>query len=95
MSSTEKQEPIRKCFRSLEYIFKFIIESRLLFSRATGGQYEESFQRDLFAVFSALNSMLTISYDIILQTQVNKAPGYFILWSETEDWKEKEMRFTI
>uniref|UniRef100_A0A8D9BP44 Dedicator of cytokinesis protein 3 n=1 Tax=Cacopsylla melanoneura TaxID=428564 RepID=A0A8D9BP44_9HEMI len=82
VSSTEKQEPIRKCFRSLEYIFKFIIESRLLFSRATGGQYEESFQRDLFAVFNALNSMLTISYDIILDTQIALLDGISAVYDE-------------
>ena len=38
VTSTERQEPIQKCFRSLEYIFKFVIQSRSLFSRATGGK---------------------------------------------------------
>lgn len=70
VSSTDKQEPIQKCFRSLEYIFKFIIQSRLLFSRATGGQYEDSFKKDLYNVFTALNNMLAMSSDIILPTQV-------------------------
>lgn len=70
VSSTDKQEPIQKCFRSLEYIFKFIIQSRLLFSRATGGQYEDSFKKDLYNVFTALNKMLAMSSDIILPTQV-------------------------
>ncbi|XP_021925130.1 dedicator of cytokinesis protein 3 isoform X3 [Zootermopsis nevadensis] len=70
VSSTDKQEPIQKCFRSLEYIFKFIIQSRLLFSRATGGQYEDSFKKDLYSVFTALNKMLATSSDVILPTQV-------------------------
>lgn len=70
VSSTEKQEPIQKCFRSLEYIFKFIIHSRLLFSQSTGGLYEDNFRRDLLLVFSALNKMLTVTYDVILPTQV-------------------------
>jgi hypothetical protein len=70
MSSTDKQEPIQKCFRSLEYIFKFIIQSRLLFARATGGQYEDSFKKDLYNVFTALNKMLAMSSDVILPTQV-------------------------
>ncbi|CAG2063574.1 unnamed protein product, partial [Timema podura] len=69
VSSTEKQEPIQKCFRSLEYIFKFIIQSRLLFARATGGQYEDNFKKDLYNVFTALNKMLSSSYDVILPTQ--------------------------
>lgn len=67
----DKQEPIQKCFRSLEYIFKFIIQSRLLCARATGGQYEDSFKRDLYNVFNKLNKTLTISYDVILPTQVS------------------------
>ncbi|KAJ1522281.1 hypothetical protein ONE63_002583 [Megalurothrips usitatus] len=70
VSSAEKQEPMQKCFGSLEYIFKFIIESRLLFSRATGGAYEDSFRRDLFMVFNALTKMLGTSYEVILPTQV-------------------------
>ncbi|XP_046744108.1 dedicator of cytokinesis protein 3 isoform X1 [Diprion similis] len=70
VTAAEKQEPIMKCFRSLEYIFKFIIQSRLLFSRATAGQYEDSFKRDLYCVFAALNKMLSISSDVVLLSQV-------------------------
>ncbi|XP_015607824.1 dedicator of cytokinesis protein 3 isoform X2 [Cephus cinctus] len=69
-TAAEKQEPIMKCFRSLEYIFKFIIQSRLLFARATAGQYEDSFKRDLYCVFAALNKMLSIPYDMVLLSQV-------------------------
>ncbi|XP_031345086.1 dedicator of cytokinesis protein 3 isoform X3 [Photinus pyralis] len=68
--STDKQEPIQKCFKSLEYIFKLIIQSRMLFSRATGGQYEDSFRRDLQSVFSALNNMMGIATSVIIPTQV-------------------------
>ena len=70
VTATEKQEPIKKCFRSLEYIFKFIIESRLLFARATGGQFEDNFKMDVLGVFAVFNKMLTQSYDKILPTQV-------------------------
>jgi len=59
-----------KCFRSLEYIFKFIIQSRLLFARATAGQYEDSFKRDLYCVFAALNKMLGIPYEMVLLSQI-------------------------
>ncbi|XP_050303860.1 dedicator of cytokinesis protein 3 isoform X2 [Anthonomus grandis grandis] len=68
--SFEKQEPIQKCFKSLEYIFKLIIQSRLLFSRATGGHFEDSFRRDLYSVFSSLNHMLKINHPHIINTQV-------------------------
>ncbi|KAJ8941123.1 hypothetical protein NQ318_007705 [Aromia moschata] len=67
--SFEKQEPIQKCFKSLEYIFKLIIQSRLLFSRATGGHFEDNFRRDLFSVFTSLNKMLTINDNHIINTQ--------------------------
>lgn len=71
VGATDKQEPILKCFRSLESIFKFIVESRLLFSRANHGQYEESFSRDLYAVFAALNSVLAATAHSVLATQVS------------------------
>lgn len=70
VTAAEKQEPIMKCFRSLEYIFKFIIQSRLLFARATAGQYEDSFKRDLHCVFAALNKMLCIPYEMVLLSQI-------------------------
>lgn len=70
VTAAEKQEPIMKCFRSLEYIFKFIIQSRLLFARATAGQYEDSFKRDLYCVFAALNKMLGIPYEMVLLSQI-------------------------
>lgn len=70
MTTSERPEPIQKCFSSLEYIFKFIIQSRKLCSQATGGQFEDSFRRDLYVVFTALNNMLSVqSYDAILPTQ--------------------------
>ncbi|XP_033223488.1 dedicator of cytokinesis protein 3 isoform X2 [Belonocnema kinseyi] len=70
VTASDRQEPIIKCFRALEYIFKFIIQSRLLFARATAGQFEDSFKKDLYCVFSALNKMLTLPYDVVLQSQV-------------------------
>lgn len=68
--STDRQEPIQKCFRSLEYIFKFVIQSRVLFSRATGGQFEDSFRYDVHRVFASLDKMLCSSFEMILPTQV-------------------------
>ena len=70
VTAAERQEPIMKCFRSLEYIFKFIIQSRLLFARATAGQFEDSFKRDLYCVFAALNKMLNIPYEVVVHSQV-------------------------
>ncbi|CAH0555056.1 unnamed protein product [Brassicogethes aeneus] len=66
----EKQEPIQKCFKSLEYIFKLIIQSRLLFSKATGGHFEDSFRRDLYSVFSSLSKMLKFNDSHIINSQI-------------------------
>ncbi|XP_031632350.1 dedicator of cytokinesis protein 3 isoform X2 [Contarinia nasturtii] len=60
MQTAEQTEPIPKYFDSLEYIVKLIIQSRKLFSQATGGQYEDSFKRDLYNLFKALSSMLSV-----------------------------------
>ncbi|ALC45637.1 spg [Drosophila busckii] len=70
MTKAEHPDPFQKCFGSLEYIFKLLIQSRKLFARATGGQYEDSFRRDLHSLFTALNGMLSVpSYDVIIPTQ--------------------------
>lgn len=83
--SFDKQEPIQKCFKSLEYIFKLIIQSRLLFSRATGGHFEDSFRRDLYSVFASLNKMLTINNNNIINTQVR----IFFLFYEFSEYLNK------
>ncbi|KAK7065308.1 Dedicator of cytokinesis protein 3 [Halocaridina rubra] len=67
---TEKQEPIMRCFRSLEYIFKFIIQSRLLFARATGGQNEDSFRIDVDSLFESFAHLLNMHLDNIEVAQV-------------------------
>ncbi|XP_045606392.1 dedicator of cytokinesis protein 3 isoform X3 [Procambarus clarkii] len=67
---TEKQEPIMRCFRSLEYIFKFIIQSRLLFARATGGQNEDSFRVDVDSLFESFAHMLNMHLENIQASQV-------------------------
>lgn len=70
MSTTERREPIQKCFGSLEYIFKLIIQSRKLFARASSGQYEDSFRKDLYSLFNAFNGMLSVpTSDEIIPTQ--------------------------
>ena len=44
VSTMENQEPIQKCFASVEYLMKFIIRSRLLFIRTSVGQADNSFR---------------------------------------------------
>ena len=70
MTSTERQEPIQKCFRSLAFISKFIIQSRQLFARATQGQNEDGFRMDVHLLFNSFNKMLSVSYETILPAQI-------------------------
>ncbi|XP_037298897.1 dedicator of cytokinesis protein 3 isoform X2 [Manduca sexta] len=55
-AGAEGQEPIRKCLRSLGAVFRLAVRSRGLFARATGGQYEDSFRRDVRAALHALKA---------------------------------------
>ena len=57
--STERQDPIRKCFQSLYHVFRFIVTSRQLFSRAMGGQNEDSFRVEIHLLFNSFNKMLS------------------------------------
>lgn len=43
----------------------------MLFARATGGQFEDSFRIDVLTVFNVFNKMLTHSNEVILPTQVS------------------------
>lgn len=71
IAAPDKHEFIMKCFRSLEYIFKFIIQSRLLYARATAGQFEDSFRKDIFTVFTGFNNMMSLPYEMVLSLQVS------------------------
>uniref|UniRef100_A0A8C9E7G3 Dedicator of cytokinesis protein 4 n=1 Tax=Phocoena sinus TaxID=42100 RepID=A0A8C9E7G3_PHOSS len=45
ITEAERQEHIQEVLKAQEYIFKYIVQSRRLFSLATGGQNEEEFRR--------------------------------------------------
>lgn len=78
VKADEYSEPFEKCFKSLGYIFKLIIQSRTLFSQAMGGQYEDSFRNELFSLFSAFNKMLSIpsnNFTLPIQEALLKSIG--------------------
>ena len=68
--STERQDPIRKCFQSLSHVFRLIVASRQLFARATGGQNEDSFRVDVHLLFNSFNKMLSYQTELVLPTQI-------------------------
>lgn len=83
--SFEKQQPILKCFKSLESIFKLIIQSRLLFSRASCGQLEDSFRRDLNLVFISLNTMLGLTQTAIINSQIELLMNIGVVFEQLVD----------
>lgn len=73
----EINETIKNCYYSLEYIFKFIVQSQGLFARATGGHLEDSFRKDVqtlvtafckvFAMSDACSAMVIGTQSVLLQ----------------------------
>ena len=57
----EKRERILNCMRVLSWIVKFIIQSRILYTRATGhNEDSDSFRADMFSLYSAFDQVLAI-----------------------------------
>ncbi|XP_019738611.1 dedicator of cytokinesis protein 4b isoform X5 [Hippocampus comes] len=55
----EHQEHIQQVLKASEYIFKYIVQSRRLFSLATGGQNEEEFRVCIHELFMSIRFFLS------------------------------------
>ncbi|KAM9328557.1 dedicator of cytokinesis protein 4b isoform 4-T4 [Pholidichthys leucotaenia] len=55
----EHQDHIQQVLKASEYIFKYIIQSRRLFSLATGGQNEEEFRVCIHELFMSIHFFLS------------------------------------
>ncbi|TNN66305.1 Dedicator of cytokinesis protein 4 [Liparis tanakae] len=55
----EHQDHIQQVLKASEYIFKYIIQSRRLFSLATGGQNEEEFRVCIHELFMSIRFFLS------------------------------------
>uniref|UniRef100_A0A803T6X3 Dedicator of cytokinesis 3 n=1 Tax=Anolis carolinensis TaxID=28377 RepID=A0A803T6X3_ANOCA len=49
-----RQDHIQEAMRALEYLFKFIVQSRILYSRATCGMEEEQFRANIQELFQSI-----------------------------------------
>ncbi|RWS11389.1 dedicator of cytokinesis protein 3-like isoform X2, partial [Dinothrombium tinctorium] len=79
----EVQDKIQQCFRSLKWIFKFIVQSRILFARATGDSNEELFRQDLFSLFSSFNRMLSINHELhLVPSQVKLIDNFSTIYDQ-------------
>nr|XP_006826015.1 PREDICTED: dedicator of cytokinesis protein 1 [Saccoglossus kowalevskii] len=75
---TEKQEPLFKALKALEYIFKFIIRSRVLFSQVNEGRGMDErieFNSAMTELFVSINCMMkyTSTSDAILLCQCRRS----------------------
>ncbi|XP_075869291.1 dedicator of cytokinesis protein 3-like [Nelusetta ayraudi] len=67
-----RQDHIQEAMRALEYLFKFIVQSRILYSRATCGLEEEQFRLSIQELFQSLRQVLSLdarTCDTLLFTQ--------------------------
>ncbi|XP_055773842.1 dedicator of cytokinesis protein 3-like isoform X4 [Salvelinus fontinalis] len=72
-----KQNHIQEAMRALEYLLKFIIQSRILYSRATCGVDEEQFRASIQELFQSIRFVLSLdsrSSETLVFTQTPQVP---------------------
>ncbi|XP_031549558.1 dedicator of cytokinesis protein 1-like [Actinia tenebrosa] len=57
-SDRNKLDQVLKAMKGMEYIFKFIVHSRLLYERAVSGKGKNEFQDDMRSLFQALVQLM-------------------------------------
>lgn len=80
------------CFQALEYLFKFIVQSRILYSRATCGMEEEQFRTSIQELFQSIRFVLSLdsrSSETLIFTQVRRAPKHSNQYVVLEDEQKK------
>ncbi|CAG11288.1 unnamed protein product [Tetraodon nigroviridis] len=55
-----RQDHIQEAMRALEYLFKFIVQSRILYSRATCGMEEDQFRASIQDLFQSIRFVLSL-----------------------------------
>lgn len=48
------------CFQALEYLFKFMVQSRMLYARATCGMEEDQFRTSIQDLFQSVRFVLSL-----------------------------------
>ncbi|XP_038005511.1 dedicator of cytokinesis protein 3 isoform X4 [Motacilla alba alba] len=73
-----RQDHIQEAMRALEYLFKFIVQSRILYSRATCGMEEEQFRSSIQELFQSIRFVLSLdsrSSETLIFTQAPQPGG--------------------
>ncbi|KAM8848515.1 dedicator of cytokinesis 2 [Synchiropus picturatus] len=69
-SRGEQCEPILRTLKSLEYIFKFIVRSRMLYSQLYEGKEQADFEDSLRQLFESINSLMKTDFTTTLLLRV-------------------------
>uniref|UniRef100_A0A8C4HT38 Dedicator of cytokinesis 2 n=1 Tax=Dicentrarchus labrax TaxID=13489 RepID=A0A8C4HT38_DICLA len=69
-SRGEQCEPILRTLKALEYIFKFIVRSRMLYSQLYEGKEQADFEESLRRLFESINSLMRTDYTTTLLLRV-------------------------
>ncbi|MGH0154960.1 UNVERIFIED_CONTAM: hypothetical protein FKN15_051224, partial [Acipenser sinensis] len=72
-----RQDHIQEAMRALEYLFKFIVQSRILYSRATCGMEEDQFRLSIQELFQSIRFVLSLdsrSSETLIFTQGPQPP---------------------
>ncbi|XP_031756991.1 dedicator of cytokinesis protein 3 isoform X3 [Xenopus tropicalis] len=80
-----RQDHIQEAMRALEILFKFIIQSRLLFARSTAGLDEEPFRCSIHELFQSMRFVLSLdtrSSDTLLFTQAALLSSFPAIFEE-------------
>uniref|UniRef100_A0A673JR95 Dedicator of cytokinesis protein 2-like n=1 Tax=Sinocyclocheilus rhinocerous TaxID=307959 RepID=A0A673JR95_9TELE len=65
-SRGEACEPILRTLKALEYIFKFIVRSRMLYSQLYEGKEQAEFEESLKSLFESINNLMKSDYTTTL-----------------------------
>uniref|UniRef100_A0A7N8YIP8 Dedicator of cytokinesis 2 n=1 Tax=Mastacembelus armatus TaxID=205130 RepID=A0A7N8YIP8_9TELE len=69
-SRGEQCEPILRTLKALEYIFKFIVRSRMLYSQLYEGKEQAEFEESLRKLFESINNLMRTDYTTTLLLRV-------------------------
>ncbi|CAK6971924.1 dedicator of cytokinesis protein 2-like, partial [Scomber scombrus] len=69
-SRGEQCEPILRTLKALEYIFKFIVRSRMLYSQLYEGKEQAEFEESLRRLFESINNLMKTDFTTTLLLRV-------------------------